>query len=248
MTAKPISRTPSSAHQIRRKHFIVEHVRSTPPASDRAQAGEVSTARILSTAPAHGPDHQVQLDDRERRIEQHEADRGEIQTLHAGTLETERKVGSTPSMVQGWRPPSATIQPSSAAIQGSGKRPAGRSCRNRRWRSSCAASTGEHRRRCANSAMKKKPSADHDAEAPEQRRDRRHGVERGGLDLRRRVASATFGRIALQQQRIAEIVDMRVERVAAQPRSSRSRAQALHRAIGDHAAADALSGVARPAR
>src|SRR5262249_16870235 len=42
------------------------------------------------------------------------------QTWLAGMLETERKVGSTPSMVQGWRPYSATIQPSSLDIQGRG--------------------------------------------------------------------------------------------------------------------------------
>ena len=41
-------------------------------------------------------------------------------TLPAEMLETPRKVGSTPSMTHGWRPYSATNQPSSAAIHGSG--------------------------------------------------------------------------------------------------------------------------------
>src|SRR5262249_24470626 len=41
-------------------------------------------------------------------------------TLLAGTGDPPRKVGSTPSMAQGCRPYSATIQPSSPAIHGSG--------------------------------------------------------------------------------------------------------------------------------
>ena len=36
------------------------------------------------------------------------------------SVEVARKVGKTPSIAQGWRPISATIQPSSAASQGSG--------------------------------------------------------------------------------------------------------------------------------
>src|SRR3569623_3671889 len=42
-------------------------------------------------------------------------------TWPAETLETPSAVGSTPSIAQGWRPYSATIQPSSIASQGSGR-------------------------------------------------------------------------------------------------------------------------------
>ena len=41
-------------------------------------------------------------------------------TLPAEMLDTARKVGSTPSITQGWRPSSATIQPHSTASQGKG--------------------------------------------------------------------------------------------------------------------------------
>src|ERR1700737_1692716 len=41
--------------------------------------------------------------------------------LKTPSSEVSRKVGSTPSMIQGCRPNSATNQPSSAASQGSGK-------------------------------------------------------------------------------------------------------------------------------
>ena len=47
-----------------------------------------------------------------------------------------RKVGSTPSMIQGWRPYSAISQPASIATQGSG-RLQNASLRNPRYRSSC---------------------------------------------------------------------------------------------------------------
>ncbi|MCY1380020.1 hypothetical protein D9M69_678000 [compost metagenome] len=43
-----------------------------------------------------------------------------ISTVAAPRLETAAAVGSTPSMIQGCRPTSATIQPHSAAIQGRG--------------------------------------------------------------------------------------------------------------------------------
>ena len=41
-------------------------------------------------------------------------------TSQADRVEVDGRVGSTSPMVQGWRPYSATIQPSSAAIQGAG--------------------------------------------------------------------------------------------------------------------------------
>jgi hypothetical protein len=44
-----------------------------------------------------------------------------IHTLAAEMLETARNVGNTPSITQGCRPTSATIQPSSAASHGSGR-------------------------------------------------------------------------------------------------------------------------------
>ena len=57
------------------------------------------------------------------------------------TLETPSPVGNTPSMTHGWRPTSATTQPSSAAIHGNGRHQAA-NLRNRRCLSKlCLADT-----------------------------------------------------------------------------------------------------------
>ncbi len=65
-------------------------------------------------------DHEIDIGDGKARIEQDEAEQLNS-TLCASVPETPRKVGSTPSITQGWRPYSATIQPSSAANHGSGR-------------------------------------------------------------------------------------------------------------------------------
>ena len=69
--------------------------------------------------------------------------------------DTPMKVGSTPSIAHGWRPYSATIQPSSAASHGSGR--LHRAMRRKRGFSSLRLL--DSRKAQANRAMKKKPSA-----------------------------------------------------------------------------------------
>src|SRR5665811_47123 len=69
-------------------------------------------------------------------------------------LDADRKVGRTPSIVQGCRPFSATNQPSSEDIQGNGMISTA-SQRNHTWRS--RQRVAESQKEKAKKAMKKKP-------------------------------------------------------------------------------------------
>src|ERR1700687_3453069 len=69
-------------------------------------------------------------------------------------LEAERNVGYTPSMVQGCRPFSATIQPSSLDIQGSG---VARMARRRNQRCCSNVRLADSQKAKAKKAMKKNP-------------------------------------------------------------------------------------------
>ena len=63
----------------------------------------------------------VEIGDEQRRIEHDKSDQTGQHVRRRPTDETPSAVGRTSSITQGWRPYSATIQPSSAAIQGSGR-------------------------------------------------------------------------------------------------------------------------------
>jgi hypothetical protein len=79
---------------------------------------------ILERALADVFHHQAHLDDEEDRVE---GMKPASVISRSATLRwlADMAVGSTPSTVQGWRPNSATNQPSSAAIQGVGMRDGG---------------------------------------------------------------------------------------------------------------------------
>ena len=89
---------------------------------------------------------------------------------------------------------------------------------------------------------------DHEAERPEQHRHIGNGAARRPARSRPRVALCDVGPDALQQQRIAQIADMRVE-AAAQRRIVADRLAARSSAcIGDRPSLDAVCGERRPAR
>ena len=157
-----------------------------------------------------------------------------VATLAADRLETAMNVGSTPSMTHGWRPTSATNQPSSAAIQGNGR------VHSATYRNAAVClqrATGREIERDGEQGDEEEAERDHEAETPEQRRDVGHGAPRrlrdlgvGGVD--------DVGSFLLQEQGIAEIVG-----VVGQTRSSAGVGavgpQFLQRVIGDEAGTDA---------
>ena len=134
-------------------------------------------------------------------------------TLDGRIGETARNVGSTPSIAQGCRPCSATNQPSSAATHGSG-RPKERAFKNSRLSSN--APTGSKIEAEGEQCDEKEAEPDHDAERPEQRRDGGYRVPGGLVDLRRRRLRGVL-HVRFEQQRVAEILDMLLERLRATP-------------------------------
>ncbi len=145
-----------------------------------------------------------------------------------------RAVGRTPSIAQGWRPYSATTQPNSAAIQGSGHDQS-EGCQKAPAVELALADLPERRREQHDEV---EAESDHDAERPEERRDVGHGVLRGAGD-RRVVGLARIVDVSLEQQGVTEVGRVRrqgLSRVLVGP----ILAQTLKRVIGDEAVLDPL--------
>ena len=104
-------------------------------------------------------------------------------------------------MVHGWRPYSATNQPISEAIHGSGmNHNAQRSSQRFSWKVFLA----EYQNDSANSSEEGEAQRDHDAEGPEHRRDPGDRVARR-LARSFPASPGDVGGVLLQQQAVAEI-------------------------------------------
>ena len=175
--------------------------------------------------------------DEQRRIEHDE--RGEARVdVRDGRHDTERNVGSTPLIVHGWRPYSATIQPSSQATHGSGMLHTARRSSQR-----CGARLRSARKKNDAAKMNRNsmPKPDHDPEAPEQRRHLGNRVVGGRLLLLgRRVDDV--GRVLLEQQAEAEVLLVLFEQ-RARLGAPVAAAQLLQLRVGDAAALDPLEVV-----